>query len=167
MTQVKDRNSVVLRPTVLDRLGVCFLLFFGGSCVVFAFMTMFGTAPGDGSPVPMLVFGAFVCYVAMRWWRGWYATIYLDWATHAVMIHRRPGFFGLPREVRFAPGELTLPHDFAQTIARGRRAKLARIELHDRRGQRVFKYTAAYDNRWRSRRNAELELLAEFFGQSS
>lgn len=146
---------------------MCFLLFCGVNCVVFGFIAAFApsTVQEDGSPLPILVVGAGLCFLAMRWWRGWYATIYLDWTTHAVMIHRRPNFFGLPREVRFAAGELTLPHDFEQrTIGR---PAFARIELHDRRGQRVFKYVAAYDNRWRGRRDAELQLLADFFRPSA
>lgn len=166
MTQVRDPNSIVLKPTVLDRLGVCFLLFAGVGAVVIGIGALFDTSagPDSGSPAMMPVFGALLCFLAVRWWRGWYSTIYLDWTTRAVMIHRRPSFFGMPREARFAPGELHLAPDFEQrTLGRGGRAAFARIELYDRAGTRVFKYTAAYDNRWRGRRNAELQLLAYFF----
>ena len=41
------------------------------------------------------------------------------------------------------------------------------VELCDRSGKRLFKYVATYDNRWRSRRNAELQLLADFFRPSA
>ena len=168
MTQVKDPNSIVLKPTVIDRLGVCFLLFAGIGTVVISIGALFDTTTSDGgSPVPMLVVGALLCFVGIRWWRGWYSTLYLEWPTRAVKIYRRPNFFGLPREVQFAPGELRLAPDFEQRLARGGHPAFARIELFNRAGARVFKYVAAYDNRWRSRRNAELQLLADFFRQSS